>query len=160
MAFFLLSSSRWLELYQSWRESGLSKARFYRERMPDLCSDLDKYPNLYTLYDRFTKIERSEKLRLEPQEDAPNRLAPVKPAPIVGKPVKTTTVGSNLRVAELSLEAVEQIDLRYADRSRHEAPSRHPVRLMLPGGTTLDFTSVDPDSLAVRIANIGRVRIV
>ena len=160
MGILILSQSRWLELYQAWRESGLSKARFHRERMPDLCSDLVKYPSVYTLYDHFLEIERSETPRSESQEDAPKRPAPVKPAPIVGKPVKTTTVGSNLRVAELSLEAVEQIDLRYADRSRHEAPSRHPVRLMLPGGTTLDFTSADPDSLAVRMANIGRVRIV
>ena len=99
---------------------GVSKARFHRECMPDLCSDLVKYPSIYTLYDHFREIERSEKPRCESREDAPKRLASVKPAPIVSKPVKTTTVGSNLRVAELSLEAVERIDLRYADRSRHE----------------------------------------
>lgn len=63
MGIFLLSQSRWLELYQAWRESGLSKARFHRERMPDLCSDLVKYPSVYTLYDHFLEIERSETLR-------------------------------------------------------------------------------------------------
>ncbi len=59
MPFFLLSSNRWLELYQARQESGLSKARIYHERMPDLCSNRDKYPSVYTLYDRLSKIERT-----------------------------------------------------------------------------------------------------
>lgn len=156
----LLSPNRWLELYQAWRESGLTKVGFYRERMPDLCSDLVKFPSVSTFYDRFREIERSEKPSREPQKDNPDQTTRLKPA--IDKPVKTRTVGSNLRVAELTLEAIEQVDMKYADRSRKEQEAKplHPVRLTLAGGAMLEFASADPETLAIRMLNIGRVRIV
>lgn len=158
----LLSPNRWLEFYQAWRESGLTKVGFYRERMPDLCSDLVKYPSVSTFYDRFREIERSEKPSREPQKGDPVQPTRLKPVPATNKPVKTRTVGSNLRVAELTLEAIEQVDMKYADRGRKESEVKplHPVRLTLAGGAMLEFASADPETLAIRMLNIGRVRIV
>ena len=139
------SDVNWQGAHIACLKSGLSRADFHRSEFKRFCKS--HVPALTTMYSHFQALDKAGKASV------------AKPA---SKPVAIPkTTGSEVRVVTLTSEDVAR-GLRAADEARlsqiprcrtSQAPLR-PFRIQLPNGTRLEFDSVAPEALALRMVGL------
>ena len=160
------------EVYDAWLESGLSIAEFHRSLLPTL--DLGQW-SVWTLYHHFRDIRRER----EETEAAETQAAPESEASAASEPdteinvvtlpqdIITEAANGKARPKSKSPEhrlpqvwlspgtpAVQGKFFFNPPSSSHRPPERSPVKLTLPGGAVLEFSSEAPEQLALGLASL------
>ncbi len=137
---------KWEGAYKAYLKSGLSKADFYHCVFKRFCRS--RIPALATFYAHFRQL------------DEVGEASAVKPAakPVVKPVANTKTIGGEVRVVTLSsediargLQACGEAPHSQAQRFSTPQASLRPFRVQLPNGTRLEFDSVAPEALALRM---------
>ena len=122
-------SINWAAIYKAYKASGLTKPDFYDNEIPHLVPR-GLLPARNEFYRRFREIERAPKL-----------------------------IGSILKTSEqtVHLASLTKADLDRASGMETQQPEQiqavpQPVKLTLPGGAVLEFTTPYPELLALKLA--------
>lgn len=139
---------QWDSAYQAYLKSHLSKAEFYYSAFERFCPS--HLPALSTFYAHFRRLDKVGEAPAE--------------TPAVESGIKTvastkTTTGSEVRVVHLSSEDIARGLQACDEEVRHDQAQRftaaqaplRPFRVQLPNGTRLEFDSVAPEALALRM---------
>lgn len=137
---------KWEGAYKAYLKSGLSKADFYHCVFKRFCRS--RIPALATFYAHFRRLDEA------------GEVSAVKPdaKPVVKSVANTKTIGGEVRVVTLSsediargLQACGEAPHSQAQRFSTAQASLRPFRVQLPNGTRLEFDSVAPEALALRM---------
>lgn len=128
-----MTMQAWRRLYELWRQYGLSKAAFYQFIDGEM-------PSLWCMYDRFHRIQLEIEAEQAAAEQAPVSVAESRTVAVVTLPAEDGEPRRGRRNGRGRESSVDSF-------LRHRQP--RDVRLVLPGGTRLEFTSESPELLAM-----------
>ena len=126
--------SIWRRAYDAWQKSGLSRRAFHQTHISIFFPE--QPPRIWTLYRKFQQIDRLI------EAEAASRIQKVGTVAVVELPVAPASKPS--RSSAIPKKPVPIVrPQRCSNRSARE------VRLKLPNGTLLEFTSESPELLAI-----------
>ena len=128
-----MTMQAWRRLYELWRQYGLSKAAFYQFIDGEM-------PSLWCMYDRFHRIQLEIEAEQAAAEQAPVSVAESRTVAVVTLPAEDGEPRRGRRNGRGRESSVDSF-------LRHRQP--RDVRLVLPGGARLEFTSESPELLAM-----------
>ena len=128
--------SIWRRAYDAWQKSGLSRRAFYQTHISTFFPE--QPPRIWTLYRKFQQIDRLI------EAEAVNRIQKVGTVAVVELPEAPAHAVKPSRILAIPKKPVPIVrPQRCANRSARE------VRLTLPNGAFLEFTSESPELLAI-----------
>ena len=142
-----MNHAAWELTYRAFLSSALSRVAFHRTRLSAFVQPGERCPCLYTLYRRFREFDRQRTPTPEksvvPTNETMEAVSAV--APVVRQ------VGANMQVVELDALPQLQVDAATTVRTIRPPQPRRTFRMRLPTGTSVEFESDDPESLALRM---------
>lgn len=142
---------QWMVIYKAWKSSGLLRNRFYHERLQAFCSVTFPFPSRSTFFHYINQISAAQQAETPDQPKA-NEVKVSTTTSIKRPGVEVTELADNLRLAKLSLDTIEEAEVRHIKTVRYPPePQGRPVRLSLPNGAVLEFLSKNPEELALHI---------
>ncbi len=141
---------QWTGAYKAYLKSGLTKADFYRGAFKKFCPS--GIPALATMYAHFQQLDKASKAPAA-KRSVKHAAKPVTKSVTSAKPTSPAVRVVSLSAEDISrgLRACGEESFRHAPR--HAAPPAplRPFRVQLPNGTRLEFDSVAPEALALRM---------
>ena len=128
--------SIWRRAYDAWQKSGLTRRAFHQTHISTFFPE--QPPCIWTLYKKFQQIERLI------EAEAVSRIQNAGTVAVVELPSVPVRASKPSRISTIPKKPVPIVrPQRCSNRSARE------VRLKLPNGTLLEFTSESPELLAI-----------
>ena len=126
--------SIWRRAYDAWQKSGLSRRAFHQTHISTFFPE--QPPRIWTLYRKFQQIDRLI------EAEAASRIQKVGTVAVVELPAAPASKPSRS-------PAIQKKQVPIVRPQRCTKRSAREVRLTLPNGTLLEFTSESPELLAI-----------
>ena len=144
------TNAKWEDAYRAYLKSGLSKADFYHSVFKKFCQS--RIPALATFYAHFRQLDKVGEVPVGKSvgKSADN--------PVIKPIANTKAIKGAVRVVTLSsadiargLQACGEAPHNQAQHFSTAQAALRPFRVLLPNGTRLEFDSVAPEALALRM---------